>query len=91
MTKAQLIAAILDAIGAILGIWIGTLVDEATAQMIVATWVALQVPLLGILGLISYDNKAKLEAEIRRAELEIRRAELQASISVYTAAATTKS
>ena len=37
--------------------------------MIVATWAALQIPLLGILALISYDKKAKLEANSREALL----------------------
>lgn len=69
MTKQQLWTAILDAVGGILAIWIGTLVDEKTATMILATWAALQPVLIGILALISYDNKAKLEAESRNLEI----------------------
>jgi len=68
MTKQQLIAAILDAIGAILAIWIGSLVEQRIAEMIIATWVAIQVPLLGILALVSYDTKARLEASSRDLE-----------------------
>ena len=69
MTKQQLWTAILDAIGGVLAIWVGTLVPEQTAQMILATWAALQPVLIGILALISYDNKARLEAESRNLEI----------------------
>ena len=70
MTKQQLLTAILDAIGAILAIWIGTLVEQKTAEMILLTWAALQPVLLGILALISYDNKAKLDNETARLNSE---------------------
>lgn len=65
MTKQQLVTLILDAIGGILTIWIYTLVDEATAKMILATYAVIQPVLIGVLALISYDGKARMEATSR--------------------------
>jgi hypothetical protein len=71
MTK-QLWTAILDTIGAILAIWVGTLVSEKMATMILATWAALQVVLVAFIATTAYTEKAKMEATSRAAEANAR-------------------
>lgn len=53
--------AILDAVAAILGLWIGTLVDETTAKLIMATWGALQPVFVTVIAAIAYEDKANME------------------------------
>ncbi|MEN6507086.1 MAG: hypothetical protein ABFD92_21325 [Planctomycetaceae bacterium] len=53
--------AILDAIAAILGLWVGTLVDEATAKLIMATWAATQPVFVTVIAAIAYEDKANME------------------------------
>ena len=59
--------AVLDGLTAILGLWIGTLVSEETATLIIATWAALQPVFITVIGATAYEDKAKLEAASRTA------------------------
>ena len=57
--------AMLDAFGAILALWIGTLVAEQTAVLIMGTWAAIQPVFITIIAAIAYEDKAAMEASSR--------------------------
>jgi hypothetical protein len=57
--------AILDCVSAILALWIGTLVAEQTAILIMGTWAAIQPVFITIIAAIAYEDKAAMEAASR--------------------------
>ena len=55
--------AILDCVSAILALWVGTLVAEETAKLIVLTWAAVQPVFITIIAAIAYEDKALVQSE----------------------------
>lgn len=59
---------IIDACTAILGLWIGALVEKELAVLIMATWGAIQPVLVAVVLMIAKEDTAKLEAASRDLE-----------------------
>jgi len=60
--------AVIDATGAVLGLWLGAYASEQTATLIMATWAAIQPVLVVVIAKMAYEDKAKLEAASRDKE-----------------------
>ena len=55
--------AILDAIAAILALWLGALASEKMAVLIMATWAAIQPVILAVIISITAEDKARIVAD----------------------------
>jgi len=63
--------AVVDAIAAILALWVGSYVEPKLAQLILATWAAFQPVLIVVIAAIAYEDKANVQASAKVEEAEL--------------------
>ena len=65
--------AVVDAIAAILALWIGAYVEPKLAQLILATWAALQPVIIAVIVMIAVEDRGNVAAAAKVEEAEIRK------------------
>lgn len=63
--------AVIDAVAAVLGLWVGSYVEPKLAQLILATWAAFQPVLIVVIAAIAYEDKANVQASAKVEEAEL--------------------
>jgi proteasome assembly chaperone (PAC2) family protein len=67
----KFLLAVIAGITAILGLWVGRLVDPETAQLIMQTWAVFAGILGVVIAMIAIEDRANVAADAKVAEAEI--------------------